>query len=115
MSSNPSQEPSPRSPMSSLASFWQDLKGAIKGTEADYTTIPLGKAVFLLAVPMILALVMESAFAIVDIYFVGKLGASAVAVVGLTEKYLYFRYAVAMGLDTAVIDIIADRGGVKKQ
>src|SRR3546814_16059052 len=62
---------------------------------------------------MILELVMESAFAIVDIYFVGKLGASAVAVVGLTETYLYLLYAVAMGLATPVTAIIARRVGEK--
>lgn len=98
-----------------LVSFWQDLKSAVKGTEADYTKIPLGRAVFLLAVPMILELVMESAFAIVDIYFVGKLGASAVAVVGLTETYLYLLYSVAMGLSTAVTAIIARRIGEKNK
>src|SRR3546814_19352584 len=64
---------------------------------------------------MILELVMESAFAIVDIYFVGKLGASAVAVVGLTETYLYLLYAVAMGLATAVTAIIARRVGEKNR
>ncbi|QEC53143.1 MATE family efflux transporter [Anseongella ginsenosidimutans] len=95
-------------------SFWQDLKSAIKGTEADYTQIPLGRAIFLLAVPMILELVMESTFAIVDIYFVGKLGASAVSVVGLTETYLYLLYSVAMGLATAVTAIVARRVGEKK-
>lgn len=94
---------------------WQDLKDAIKGTEADYTQIPLGKAIFLLAVPMILELVMESAFAVVDIYFVGKLGASAVSVVGLTETYLYLLYSVAMGLATAVTAIVARRTGEKKK
>ena len=70
-------------------SVWQALKDAIRGTEADYTQIGLRRAIFLLAVPMILELVMESLFAVVDIYFVGKLGASAVATVGLTETYLF--------------------------
>ena len=60
-------------------SLWQQLNDAIKGTEADYTQIDLKKAILLLAVPMILELVMESTFAVVDIYFVGKLGSSAVA------------------------------------
>src|SRR5690606_11449039 len=95
------------------ASLWQDLKSAIKGSDEDYTRIPLGRAIFLLAVPMVLELIMESTFAIVDIYFVGRLGASAVAVVGLTETYLYLLYAVAMGLATAVTAIIARRVGEK--
>lgn len=90
-------------------SLWQQLKEAICGSEADYTKIGLRKAIFLLAVPMILELVMESTFAIVDIYFVGKLGASAVATVGLTETYLFLLYSIAMGLATAVTAIIARR------
>lgn len=94
-------------------SMWQALKDAIRGTEADYTQINLKRAIFLLAVPMILELVMESTFAVVDIFFVGKLGASAVATVGLTETYLFLLYSVAMGLATAVTAIIARRVGEK--
>src|SRR5688572_18785408 len=95
-------------------SIWQALKDAIRGTEADYTQIALGKAIFLLAVPMILELVMESLFAVVDIFFVGKLGPSAVATVGLTETYLFLLYSLAMGLAMAVTAIIARRVGEKK-
>lgn len=94
-------------------SFWENLKDAIKGTEADYTTISIRKAIFLLAIPMILELVMESTFAVVDIYYVGKLGASAIATVGLTETYLFVLYSVAMGLAMAVTAIIARRTGEK--
>lgn len=90
------------------------MKSAIRGTEADYTTIGMKRAVFLLAVPMILELVMESTFAVVDIYFVGKLGASAVATVGLTETYLFLLYSIGMGLATAVTAIIARRVGEKR-
>ena len=68
--------------------LWQELKNAIKGTDADYTKISIKRAIFLLAIPMILELIMESTFAVVDIYFIGTLGASAVATVGLTETYL---------------------------
>ena len=95
-------------------SIWQALKEAIRGTEADYTKIDLKKAIFLLAVPMILELVMESTFAVVDIFFVGKLGPSAVATVGLTETYLFLLYSLAMGLAMAVTAIIARRVGEKK-
>ena len=94
-------------------SLWQGIKDAIRGTEADYTEIKLNKAILLLAVPMILELVMESTFALVDIYFVGKLGASAVATVGLTETYLFLLYSLAMGLSMAVTAIIARRVGEK--
>ena len=96
-------------------SVWAQLKEAIKGTEADYTKIDLRKAIFLLAVPMILELVMESTFAVVDIYFVGKLGSSAVATVGLTETYLFLLYSIAMGLAMAVTAIIARRVGEHKK
>lgn len=97
------------------ASIWSRLKEAITGTELDYTTISLKKAIFLLAVPMILELVMESAFAVVDIYFVGKLGPSAIAAVGLTETYLFLLYAIAMGLSMAVTATIARRVGEGKK
>jgi len=93
--------------------IWQAFKNALRGTEADYTSISLRKAIFLLAVPMILELIMESTFAVVDIFFVGKLGASAVATVGLTETYMFLFYAVAMGLSMAVTAIIARRTGEK--
>lgn len=102
---------------SSLArkSIWKALGEAIRGTDADYTTIDLKKAIFLLAVPMILELVMESTFAVVDIYFVGQLGSSAVATVGLTETYLFLLYSVAMGLAMAVTAIVGRRVGEKKK
>lgn len=94
---------------------WEELKDAIRGTDADYTRIELKRAIFLLAVPMILELMMESTFAVVDIYFVSKLGASAVATVGLTETYLFLLYSVAMGLATAVTAVIARRIGEKNR
>lgn len=96
-------------------SLWSDLKDAIRGTEADYTQIGMGKAVFLLAIPMILELMMESTFAVVDIYFVAALGASAVATVGLTETYLFLLYSIGMGLATAVTAVIARRIGEKEK
>lgn len=92
-------------------SLWAALKEALRGSEADYTRIPLRRAIFLLAVPMILELVMESTFAVVDIWFVGKLGASAIATVGLTETYLFLLYALAMGLSMGVTAIVARRIG----
>lgn len=104
-----------QAPALPAGSAWQQLKDAIRGTEADYTRIGLKKAIFLLAVPMILELVMESTFAVVDIYFVSKLGPSAVATVGLTETYLFLLYSLAMGLAMAVTAIIARRIGEKKK
>ena len=107
----------PQSPAAADApqSLWAELRDALRGTNADYTRIPLRRAVFLLAVPMVLELVLESTFAVVDIFFVAKLGASAVATVGLTESYLFLLYSVAMGLAMAVTAVIARRVGEGKQ
>ena len=101
-------QPLPPTPPTSL---WQGLKDAIRGTEADYTKIDLKKAILLLAIPMILELIMESTFAVVDIYFVSKLGASATATVGLTETYLFLLYSLAMGLAMGITAIVARRIG----
>ncbi|MBE0539056.1 MAG: MATE family efflux transporter [Ignavibacterium sp.] len=100
---------------SRLNSLWIELKDAVSGSEADYTEIKIGKAIFLLAVPMILELIMESTFAVVDIFFVGKLGPSAVATVGLTETYLFLLYSIGMGLAMAVTAIVARRIGEKEK
>ena len=101
--------------ISKPASIWKDLKSAIRGSEEDYTQIKISRAIFLLAVPMILELIMESLFAVVDIYFVGKLGPSAIATVGLTETYLFLLYSIAMGLSMAVTAIVARRIGEKEK
>lgn len=92
-------------------SLRQELGDAIRGTGADYTKIPLRRAVFLLAVPMVLELVLESTFAVVDIWFVARLGASAVATVGLTETFLFLLYAIGVGLAMAVTAVVARRTG----
>jgi putative MATE family efflux protein len=96
-------------------SLWAQLREAVRGTNADYTKIPLRRAVFLLAVPMVLELVLESTFAVVDIFFVAKLGASAVATVGLTETMLFLLYSVGMGLAMAVTAVVARRIGEGKR
>jgi Na+-driven multidrug efflux pump len=96
---------------SASTGLWADLRAALRGTDADYMRIPPKRAVFLLAVPMMLELVLESTFAVVDIFFVAKLGSSAVATVGLTETYLFLLYSIAMGLAMAVTAIVARRIG----
>lgn len=104
--------PSPESPAAAPSdSLWAGLRDAIRGTSADYTRIPLRRAVFLLAVPMVLELVLESTFAVVDIFFVAKLGPSAVATVGLTESYLFLLYSIAMGLAMGITALVARRVG----
>lgn len=107
MTTEPQSAPDP----SPSASLWAELRDAIRGTNADYTRIPMRRAVFLLAVPMVLELVLESTFAVVDIWFVAKLGSSAVATVGLTETFLFLLYAIAMGLAMAVTAVVARRVG----
>ncbi|GBF48661.1 Na+-driven multidrug efflux pump [Leptospira ryugenii] len=96
-------------------SLWKELKDALAGSEADYTEVNLKRALFLLSVPMVLELVLESVFAVADIYFVGALGSSAVATVGLTETYLFLLYSVAMGLSFSVTAIVARRIGEKEK
>lgn len=94
-------------------SFWSILREAVAGSRRDFTQGSIGLAIFLLAVPMILEMVMESIFAIVDIYFVGHLGADSVAVVGLTESMLAIIYAVAIGLSIGATATVARRTGEK--
>ncbi len=101
-------------PAAAAPSLWAELRAALRGTNADYTRIPLKRAVLLLAVPMVLELVLESTFAVVDIYFVAQLGASAVATVGLTETLLFVLYAIGMGLSMAVTAVIARRVGEQR-
>src|SRR5687767_13929534 len=108
-------EPAQDAPHVPAGPLWSELRDAIRGTGADYTKIPLRRAVFLLAVPVVLELVLESTFAVVDIYFVGKLGSSAVATVGLTETILFLLYAIGMGLAMAVTAVVARRIGENKR
>ncbi len=78
--------------------LWASLVEAVRGSHQDYTTGRLNRAILLLAVPMVLEMVLESLFAVVDVFWVGRLGANAVATVGLTESMLSLVFAVAMGL-----------------
>ncbi len=92
-------------------SFWSILREAVAGSSRDFTQGSIWIAIFLLAVPMILEMGMESVFAIVDIYFVGHLGADSVAVGGLTESMLAIIYAVAIGLSIGATATVARRTG----
>ena len=93
--------------------LWPALKEAVRGSQQDFTTGPIGRAVLLLAVPMVLETAMESVFAVVDVFFVSRLGPAAVATVGLTESMLTLIYTVAMGLSIGVTAMVARRIGEK--
>lgn len=107
----PVTAPSPRPALS--AGVWATLREAVRGSRQDFTAVPIRRAVVLLAVPMVLEMSMESLFAIVDIFWVSKLGAEAVATVGLTEAMLSVVYAVAMGLSAGATATVARRIGEK--
>jgi putative MATE family efflux protein len=98
---------------SSQPSVWATLREAVRGSHQDYTEAPIGRAVILLAVPMVLEMMMESVFLLVDTFFVGKLGPDAVAVVGITESLMIMVYAVSMGLAIGAAAVVARRIGEK--
>jgi putative MATE family efflux protein len=92
---------------------WDTLREAVRGSQQDFTEGPIGRAVILLAVPMVLEMLMESVFAVVDIFFVGRLGADAVAAVGITESLMTIIYAIAIGLCIGATATVARRIGEK--
>ena len=94
-------------------SFWQTIREAIRGTHHDYTAGPIGRAIILLAVPMVLEMFMESLFAVADVFWAGHIGPIAIATITLTESMLTVVYTGAMGLSIGVTAMVARRIGEK--
>ncbi len=99
--------------IASPPTLWASLREAVRGSHQDYTEGSLNRAILLLAVPMVLEMVLESLFAVVDVFWVGRLGADAVATVGLTESLLSLVFAVGIGLSLSTTATVARRIGEK--
>ena len=97
-----------------IKKLFSNLKIAITGSEKNFTSGSINKAIFMLSIPMILEMVMESLFAIVDIYFVSKVSVNAVATIGLTESVIFLVFAIAIGLSMAATAMVARRTGENK-
>jgi putative MATE family efflux protein len=95
------------------ASVWRTILEAIHGTHQDFTQTSISRAVFLLAIPMVLEMLMESLFAVVDVFWVTRLGANAIATVGLTESMLTLIFSVALGVSLPTTAMVARRTGEK--
>jgi putative MATE family efflux protein len=95
------------------SSFWSSVREALRGSHQDFTAGNLNRAILLLAIPMVLEMVLESLFAVVDVFWVGRLGADAVATVGLTESLLSLVFAIGLGLSLSTTAMVARRIGEK--
>jgi putative MATE family efflux protein len=109
-----SEAEAPASESLRLPSVWAAIGEALRGAHGrDFTQGPIGRAIFILAVPMVLEMVMESVFVVVDVFVVAHLGADAVATVGLTESFMTILYALAVGMSIGTGAMVARRIGEK--
>ncbi len=96
------------------AGFWGDVRDVLRAAPRDYTSGSLGRAVLLLAIPMVLEMGMQSVFSVVDVYFVGRLGSEAVAILGLSDSLIALVFAVSMGLSMGAAAMVSRRVGEGK-
>jgi putative MATE family efflux protein len=106
-----SQPVPPATPVADKHSFWSTVAEALRGSRQDYTEGPVGRSILLLAVPMVLEVVLESVFAVTDVFFVSRLGEAAIATVGLTESIMTIVYTLAIGLSIGATATVARRIG----
>ena len=103
----------PVSSSTTAPSLWASIREALRGSHQDFTQGSLNRAILLLAIPMVLEMMLESLFAVVDVFWVSRLGADAVATVGLTESMLSLVFAVGLGLSMSTTAMVARRIGEK--
>ncbi len=99
----------------SVPGFWPSLREALTGSSQDFTEGSIGRAIILLAVPMVLEMIMESLFGVVDVFWVAHLGADAITTVGLTETCLTVVFVIALGLSMGATAMVARRIGEKDE
>src|ERR1044071_2614717 len=95
--------------------WWSLLLEAVRGSDRDYTAGRVGPALVMLAVPMVLEMSMESLFAVVDVFYASRVGADAVATIGITESMMTIVYTVAIGVGIGATAVVSRRTGEKDE
>ena len=103
-----------RSILQSIYKIFSTIGSAVSGSEKNFTSGSINRAIFMLSVPMIIEMIMESLFAVIDIYFVGKVSVNAIATVALTESVIMIVYALSIGFSMAATAMVARRVGENK-